>query len=173
MTDRLTYTRLFLLQYRAMETNTQENNRNIIRATVPEYIKGHLISSWEGRQNNFGDFYLNLDYKMQGQFLLTFGIPVLGFAEYKQKIKADPLSAMFLKPPVIIKWLRDLLVFFNNNGIDTDAIPGITLDYIPSDNAHCYGNSTNWANYMLSLPIYEQEAIFTAIEAYTLQKEEL
>lgn len=150
----------FIKAYRAMEQNTLPTNRKLIKATVEDSQFKHLFSSWAGRENDFGSFFLNLSYKTQAAFLLTFGIGVPGYGSYVSELEISPTAYVYATPPFLVSQLHELLKFFNNNGIDQYAVPGTTLYFLPNDR---YGNSANWGKYILSLSMPYQLAILKQI----------
>ena len=150
----------FIKAYRAMETSSLPANKKLIKSVVEPSQFKHLANSWAGRENDFGSFFLNLSYQTQANFLIRFGIDVPGYREFVLELNSNPAAYAYATPPVLVSQLHELLKFFYNNGIHENAVPGIKLYYLPAD---CYGNSTNWANYILSLSMPDQLTVLKQI----------
>lgn len=139
----------FLTEYRKMEQNSVAKNKKILKKIIHPNVFDHIVDSWQRRNNDFGDFFLNLDHATQGLLLQEFGLKIDGLTDYIDKKKADPVSMLFANPPQLVELAHRIQKFFYNNGIDHGSIPGFTMPAIPEDIKLCYGNSTNWANYIL------------------------
>lgn len=162
----------FISQYSLMEKKSTIDVWSIIQNLKNHHQHHHLFSSWRGRNNNFGEWYLNLDSTTQGEIIRIFGIGLLDSSidDYAKLIEADPVKALFANRPAIVEHLRSLLVFFLNNGIDDHSIPlgTITADLPTGDK--CYGNSTNWADFILSLSANDQQNLLTYFTDYLQKK---
>lgn len=170
MNSNIEQTLLFIRQYRKMEDGDDAANRSIILRNVPEHVADHLWSSWKGRGNDFGDFFLNLDHATQANFIESWGIPVPELEQYKADLKRDPIAALFLDPPPMVHWLHELLKFFYNHGIMNKCASGVYLKTIPDNTEKRYGNSRNWADYILALDEAERISVLSAIESYSTVK---
>lgn len=146
----------FIKQYRAMEVSSLPAIKKMIRSIVEPSQFNHLFESLAGRKNDFGSFFLNLSYKTQANFLISFKIDVPGYHEFVSELNSSPAAYAYATPPMLVSQLHELLKFFNNNGIHENAVPGIKLYHLPAD---CYGNSTNWGKYILSLSMPDQLTI--------------
>lgn len=167
MNQNIEQTLTFIRQYRKMEEGDDTINRKIIISNVPDHVADHLWSSWKGRGNDFGDFFLNLGHATQGNFIESWGISIPGLEQYKADLDRTPVSALFRDPPPMINWLHELLKFFYNHGIMHQCAPGVYLKTIPADKEKQYGNSRNWADYILGLDEVECASVLSAIEDYT------
>jgi hypothetical protein len=156
----------FIKAYREMEQRSLGANKKFIKTIIEAHQFKHLYESWAGRENDFGSYFLNLSHKNQGVFLLKFGIEVPSFQEYLTEIEIIPQAYAYANPPFIIMQLHELLKFFYNNGIHEKAVPGIEIYHLPEN---CYGNSTNWGNYILSLAMPDQLAILKQIPLNSLE----
>jgi hypothetical protein len=150
----------FIKAYREMEQRSLAANKKFIKTVIEAHQFEHLFESWAGRENDFGSYFLNLSHKNQGAFLLKFGIEVPSYQEYLTEIENIPQAYAYATPPLIITQLHELLKFFYNNGIHEKAVPEIEIYHLPEN---CYGNSTNWGNYILSLAMPDQLAILKQI----------
>lgn len=150
----------FIKAYRNMEQRSIATNKKIIKKVVTANHVKHLSNSWESRNNDFGSFYLNLSHENQISFISHFGIKIPDGIEYLVKIKSHPAAYIYTTPPAVATLMNQLLLFFNNNGISEDAIPGIKMYFIPEDR---YGNSANWGKYILNLSMPHQLTILKQI----------
>lgn len=159
-------------EYRNMERSSYTVANNVIKVVCElcerQNLTNHLANSWRSKEENFADWYLNLDQEFMYYILASFN--VLSYrdtdseeAEYLTLLEADPVEATFLPLPGLLEHSRKLLLFFNNNAIEADAIPGITLPKIPMLSKNKYGNSANWGDYILSLPSSDQDTIIQNI----------
>lgn len=134
---------LFIHEYRNMENaDLQSNERLIKRVISPKWKADHLVNSWSGRENDFGDFFLNLSHDTQADFMEGWGIEVIGKQEYKTALAENPAAILFAKPPLTVTWLHELVKYFYNNGIGDGN--DLILSNLPEDDK-CYGNSTTVA----------------------------
>jgi hypothetical protein len=114
------------------------------------------VNSWFGQKNDFGHFFLNLSHDTQADFMEGWGIEVIGKQEYKTALAENPAAILFAKPPLTVTWLHELIKYFYNNGIGDGN--DLILSNLPEDDK-CYGNSTNWGNYILSLSSEGRELV--------------
>lgn len=137
----------FITQYRKFEKLPLKSVKAIIESVVPNaHDAKHLYDSWKGRKKNFGSFFLNLDYTTQGKFIEHFGIHIDQFEEFILSEEKDPCTT---HPPATLYWLYELVHYFYNNGIGNKA--DLKLWEVPEDKDKRFGNSSNWADYILSL----------------------
>jgi hypothetical protein len=155
---------LFIKAYRKMEDSPISLNKALIKSVVDKDKFDHLFNSWAGRKNDFGSFFLNLSYKTQAQFIFNFGIVVSGYQEYLDNLRVSPYAYCYVVPPLVVCKIHQLLLFFNNHGIDENSIPGLTLNQLPKKR---FGNSTNWGKYILSLPMAEQLTLLKQVSLNT------
>ena len=162
---------LFIHEYRNMENSDIEtNNRFIKRVICPDWVADHLCDSWAGRNNDFGDFYLNLDHTIQGDFIEAWGIQVEGLKEYKDKQAADPMFSLFAPAPKTVTWLHGLIKYFYNNGIG--GRKDLILSNLPAQDKR-YGNSTNWGSYILSLSSEGRELVLRQLYSHITSKSKI
>lgn len=139
----------FIHIYQNMGNADTKSNARIIRRAVPEQWKAeHLFNSWSGRNNAFGNFFLNIDNPTQEDFIEFWGIQVNGLADYKEATRKNPMSVLFSGAPVTITWLHEILKYFYKSGIGDSK--DLILTNLPADDK-CYGNLMNWDSYILSL----------------------
>ncbi|WP_025146070.1 hypothetical protein [Pedobacter jeongneungensis] len=154
-------TLLFIKKYREMEIASLAKNKKALSSILPSDKFKHLFNSWSGRENNFGSFFLNLEYELQGLFLVHWGIPINGYNEYLTEIDSHPYASIYSHPPMFISWIDALMLFFNNHGIDEQVIPDFRMPFLPDKR---YGNSANWGSYIMSLTLDNQLDVLLAIE---------
>ncbi|OQP65546.1 hypothetical protein A3860_17940 [Niastella vici] len=141
----------FIESYRQLEKGTKAEAHNVIINVVKDkYTAGHLCRSWNGRQQDFGDFYLNLSNSIRYLFLKFWGLSHPDGDRYVDLVRQNEIAMLWADVPHCIEWFTELLKFFNNHGIIKQCETGVTLVNLPPD-YKCYGNSCNWGNYLLSL----------------------
>lgn len=157
--DPVTTALKFITAYREVEKGAPKLGTDIIKYLEKnESTAQHLCSSWLGRKQDWGDFYLNLGRPFQYSILRFWGMADPEGEEYCKQVKANPMAGMWMEAPDCIMWPHELLKFFYNHGIDEIPEPGITLSILPADGRR-YGNSANWGDYVLSLPKPEQSQL--------------
>jgi hypothetical protein len=155
-----TNTITFIKAYRAMEERSLPENKKLIKSIVDADQFKHLYESWAGRKNDFSSFFLNLSYKTQADFIISFGIDVPGYNDYLVELTSNHTAYAYATPPILVSQFHELVKFFYNNGIHENAVSGIKLNYLPTE---CYGNSKNWGNYILSLVMPYQLSVLKQI----------
>jgi hypothetical protein len=150
----------FIKEYRKLENKLLRDSIKEIRYI---FQNDHLISSWEGRKGNFGDFYLNLSPAAQFRFLEYWQLDDQEAHEYVSRVKTDEMTMLFVTPPPSINLSYQVVLFFYNHPIDSHSIPGIELKDLP-EHDKCYGNSANWGDYILSLPENRQQLVLGLIQ---------
>lgn len=159
----------FIAAYRQFETSSMVVAFSVIRQAIQEpRMWDHFCGSWMGKDGNFGRFYLNLSSNYQYDFLKYWGVfddaPQQDFGQGANDSRLDPFDAavsmMMIKP-------HELLKFFLNNAIDTECAEGVRLSILPDDDKR-YGDSGNWAEYILSLPDDEQKSVLNQISNYLM-----
>ncbi len=75
--------------------------------------------------------------------------------EFCTAMKRDEIAMIRVTPPVSILFPHRLLRYFYNS-VSSDPENGLYLEKIPQDEKKCYGNSWNWADYILMLSHEEQ-----------------
>ena len=159
---------LFLQAYRNFENTDTDTNEKFIKSIIsPDWIAEHLCNSWGGRKNDFGDFFLNLDPVIQGDFISSWGIHVDGLQRYREAQHNDPAASLFQPAPAKIIWLNGLVKYFYNNGIGGRR--DLILPNLPSFEKR-YGNSTNWGNYILSLSTDDRELVLQQLYGHVVSK---
>lgn len=160
----------FITPYREIEKAAKSAAHHLIKHVVTDKHNAvHLIQSWNGRQQDFGDFYLNLSRLTQYQILKFWGLADPAGDKYAATIQENEMATLFLDPPESVMWPSELLKFFYNHGIMEECERGISLSHLPVGDK-CYGNSSNWADYILSLPPVEQKKVLQQISEYSLEK---
>lgn len=148
-----------------MEKATLDIGYYIIRKVYAEkHFKDHLCDHWRGKKKCFSSFYLNLGTESQIMLLHYFGIKSEEDAKYLKMTEQDERSALFLDAPPVARTLHNLLLFFHNHGMNEGKIrEGIYLKTVPKVQKKRYGNSANWGDFILSLPIDEQQELIDSI----------
>lgn len=160
----------FINAYREVEKGAPKLAEDIINYLEKHKSTAqHLCSSWRGRKQDWGSFYLNLSHDFQYKILKFWGMGDPAGDEYALQVSENPVKMLFADVPDSIMWPHELLKFFNNHGIDESPETGITLTSLPPDDRR-YGNSANWGDYILSLPGAERERVLQLIAAYTLER---
>lgn len=150
----------FIKAYMQFEKMSFKASSEIIKKIVPAYQAQHLCSSWKGRKNDFGDFFLNMSHAMQGDFIEYFKVPVAGLREYKKAQEVVSMETIFMPGPPTVMWLRGLMMHFYNHSIDsTDKLTLPDIGFAGDR----YGCSTNWGNYILLLQNENQERVLMQI----------
>eukprot|EP01012_Entosiphon_sulcatum_P033810 TRINITY_DN42825_c0_g1_i1.p2 TRINITY_DN42825_c0_g1~~TRINITY_DN42825_c0_g1_i1.p2 ORF type:complete len:180 (-),score=11.10 TRINITY_DN42825_c0_g1_i1:795-1334(-) len=157
----------FVSAYRRMEKANDLSNKKLIKNIVPPRKFDHLFSSWSGRNNDFGSFYLNLEYALQGKFVQHWNIQLSNFTKYLKDLEKHPYASLFTVPPEELLYLNALVLFFNNNGIDPGCLEGFEFSNLPEAR---FGNSANWGDYILSLPPRELVSFFHRFDEYSAPK---
>lgn len=158
----------FIQAYRRMEKGSDTNARSIIWKLSDHHQHGHLFAAWKGKERNFGDWFLNLDHTTQGEIIRIFGqgIDDHTIDEYNKLKEKDPIAALWLDPPPLVKRYHELLKFFYNHGINEEPATGIKLVSVPAGDKQ-YGNSENWGEYILSLTTLQQQYVIEQLFAYS------
>lgn len=160
----------FINAYREVEKGAPKLAEDIINYLEKHTPTAqHLCSSWRGRKQDWGSFYLNLSHEFQYKILKFWGMAEPAGEEYAHQVEKNPAKMLFADVPDSIKWPHELLKFFNNHGIDKIPETGITLSSLPPDDRR-YGNSANWGDYVLSLPAEERELLLHQIAAYSFER---
>ncbi|MVT12496.1 hypothetical protein [Chitinophaga tropicalis] len=160
----------FINAYREVEKGAPKKAEDIINYLEKHKPTAqHLCSSWRGRKQDWGSFYLNLSHKFQHKILKFWGLADPAGEEYAHQVEESPAKMLFADVPDSIIWPHELLKFFNNHGIDEIPETGITLSSLPPDDRR-YGNSANWGDYVLALPAAEREQLLHQIAAYSLER---
>ncbi|WP_130855636.1 hypothetical protein [Olivibacter jilunii] len=158
----------FIAEYRKVESATPRVGEELIKAVVKDKgTAAHLCRSWRGRKRDWGDFYLNLSRDVQYGFLKAWGLGRPEGEAYIKEMKANPIAMLWADAPTCIEWPHTLLKFFYNHGISVKPAVGIVLPKLPSEKK-CFGNSTNWGNYILSLSDEERKNVLRQIANSTL-----
>lgn len=158
----------FISSYIAMESTTLAQSKKHLKSILPPHKLNHLTNSWVGRYDDdnkvgdFGSFYTNIEHKTQALFLLNWGLEIPDLENYLKEINSGPIASISTTPPILLERLHFLLVFFNNNGINS-VVDGYSLIDLPKER---FGNSYNWGNYILSLNKLEQFKLLSHISAY-------
>jgi hypothetical protein len=137
----------------------------IRNAVKDKYTAEHLCRSWNGREQDFGDFYLNLSNNIRYQFLKIWGLSHPDGDMYVNQISKNEIAMLWADVPLCIDWPTELLKFFYNHGIIEECEKGVNLINLPQDK-NCYGNSSNWGDYLLSLSEDGQRIVLNQIAKY-------
>ncbi|GLU56443.1 hypothetical protein Dfri01_59040 [Dyadobacter frigoris] len=159
---------LFIEKYRKMELADNKSNEHFIKKVVStDWIAEHLCDAWRQKRNDFGDFFLNLDDSIQGDFIEAWGISVPGLKSYKDELEDNPEYGWDNQPPEMIFWLFGLVKYFYNNGIG--GRKDVILPVEPPEDKR-FGNSTNWGDYILSMSGYGRDMVLHQIYDIVMSK---
>lgn len=158
----------FLKIYHHLEKQRLETGFSLIRKVFHSHgaeTVSHMMDHWRSKKKLFGSFYLNTSYRTQINILHEFGIRSDQDTEYLAGFDQEEgeMKMFFVEPPHLCKSLKNLLVFFHNHGINKQTYDWLKLSNLPKTSAKCYGQSYNWAAYILSLEIVEQKRVLETI----------
>jgi len=158
----------FLKIYHHLEKQRLEEGFSLIRKVFHSHgaeTVSHMMDHWRDKKKLFGSFYLNTSYRTQIKILHEFGITSDQDAEYLAGFDQEDgeMKMFFVEPPVLCKSFKNLLVFFHNHGINEQTYDWLTLSNLPKTSAKRYGQSYNWAGYILSLDKEEQKRVLETI----------
>ena len=159
----------FLQLYRQFERLQLEEGYKVIKEIYKGKLGNHLCDHWTGKNRDFGSFYLNLSYVNQIRLLHYWGIEHEAdqyfLTEHERlessELPADQLAVYELQPPLFVKTVFTILLFFCNHGM-AEQIYAISFpSLLPEDKQ--FGNASNWADYLLSLSATEQRTLLKEI----------
>lgn len=168
----------FIQEYRNLEKMQylQANSfLETIFAQKPKYQIKAIIEKWKNKKKKFGDFFFGLDVDMLICLYTYWGIDDPEAESFIQNTKENPMAKLFISPSNKYLRIRNLLMFFENHGINPQATSFLTLNSIPESNGEGsfsesnprFGNATNWGKYILGLGEQEQQRIVrTILENY-------
>ena len=161
----------FIIAYREIEKASPKMGQDLIRYLEKHKSTAqHLCDSWLGRNQDWGSFYLNLSHEFQYKILKFWGMEEQEGDEYVKQVEKNPQKMLFAPVPDCIMWPHQLLIFFNNHGISEKPTNDVFLTRLPGEDRQ-YGNSANWGDYLLSLPLQEQQSVIQQIAAYAKLKD--
>jgi len=170
-TNALTYMQAlhFIHQYRAFEQLPLEEGQRLLRHLAinePDHVCDH----WRYKKRSFGAFFLNADMDLRVSLMQHFGINSHALEEYKRAKQDRSYEAqcrnIFLPEPQELRDVEALLMFFVNHGISTVPAPGLQLDRLPRKSKQ-YGNSSNWADYILAMePVSKRRVVMEIVGYY-------
>lgn len=131
----------------------------------------HLCDKWRWKKRVFGSFYLNLDYPSQMRFLHRWEIKSEEDSTYLDQYHSDHMAPLFLDPPANVKVFHNVILYFENHGINEWPSKDIQLEHVPAMRFR-FGNTRNWARYILSLPVAARLDLVGKIAAH-YQKEKV
>lgn len=153
----------FITAYRKLEQAPPSVAKQLIRQVADtEQVAAHLCNSWDGRGQDFGDFYLNLSHKTQYRILRAWELGDDAGEAYEKKVTENAMAPLFTKMPLSIWWPHELLKFFYNHGISQKPAKDVSLPRLPAEDKQ-YGNSTNWGDYILGISPGEQTDVLNQI----------
>lgn len=91
---------------------------------------------------------------------------IFSIDKYKRLQQNDPIAALWLQPPVIVKRYQGLMKFFFNNSVDDHPDKNISLP-VPAQPGKRYGSAENWGEYILSLNPTQQQFLIEQMLNYT------
>lgn len=158
---------LFIKKYRELEKSSFQVMNNLLLKVCNElYIANHLIDHWRGNEKDFGRFYLNLSTVVQIGFLNHWQIIDVYDNRYIGQVKESEIRALWADPPLKSKLIKRILLFFNNHAIQDLELSGlkkISFPSQPSNEKKCFGNSSNWADYILFLDVNAAKKVLMEI----------
>jgi len=160
----------FIQRYHFLEKQNVKTGFDFIRRVFAKEGKSgtdHLCDQWKFKKKIFSSFYLNLGFRKQIAIMHEFGIVSdddKAYLEGWEKADGDPSINMYwVTPPALCKSFQSLLLFFNNHGIQAQPYQWLNLTDLPKQDSKCFGNSYNWAGYILTLDRVEQKRIIGLI----------
>ncbi len=161
----------FLSKYREFEKATYDEGKHIINSAFPRSMTAsYLVDRWRYNKKNFGGFFLNLDSVNQITLLHYWGIKGDDDAKFLEEYKKNQMVALFTSPR-LRTLMHNVVLFFNNQGItkkiwfrESEPVD-FQFSVFPKE-AKCFGNSANWADFVLSLPRPEQVALLSKIASH-------
>lgn len=163
----------FIRLYRTLEQMPLEDGFAHLSAISPvvlgeheipvKELRQHFRNQWYDKHRHFGLFFLNLPHYRQIYLLHLWDIRDWQDEEYIGTALRNPAFRILGQPPAKALQLHQLLKFFENNGINTQLTPQITLNELPESDK-CFGNSANWGDYILSLS--DPEPLLRQLIAY-------
>lgn len=155
----------FIQCYRMMEKAPLAAGYEVILKVVPRWQADHLCDHWRGKRKDFASFFLNLGTSNQIKFQQKFGITDHEDQAYFNLVEKDEIAALFAAAPIKNQLLHNMMLFFNNHGIDEKPTSKITLKNLPPKSKR-FGNSKNWGDYILSLEPDYQALVLGMISAH-------
>ena len=160
----------FIAVYHQLETSNDSLAFGVITHVVTNiYEAKDICKLWENRKKNFGNFFENVSQSNQFKLLEFWGLPELHTDHYYDK-GASPEAGLNLflygegkESTGYHSWAQELLKYFSKNRICDST--RLELPKAP-DKDNAYGDSFNWAMYLLSLKPQEQNFVLIQIYKY-------
>jgi hypothetical protein len=150
-------------KYRRIENATLTSGFAFIKEISRPGLEKHLCGHWKGKNKSFGSFYLNLDHKLQFSILNFWAITHSLDEQYINRVEEDPRAMLFERPTGFLSVAQKLLLFFENHGINPDPAGDGSVDLRVIPKAKRFGNSANWGDYIISLPLSERVRVLSEI----------
>lgn len=146
----------FINSYRELEKSSTRKANDIIKEvfTITSdslQIYFHLCDSFAEKNKSFGQFFLNLEYIRIIYAVRSWGIIDPLDEQYVKNCNEDMHFEFLNEPTGVSHAIRLMILFFANRGIDSNPIPGMYLENLPTQQKMRYGNTANWGDYVLSL----------------------
>jgi hypothetical protein len=143
----------FIKLYKGMESVPLKDGYAWIKLAIgrnPEkfHLVSHLCDHWRWKNRCFGEFWMNLDVEIQILFLQCWNFNVEGADTYLEQLRSNPISALFIPHPPLVKALHDVVMYFENHPIENHPTPDLTLTWLPPADKQ-YGSASNWGSYLL------------------------
>ena len=114
-------------------------------------LRQHFRNHWYSKERGFGRFYLNLPHYRQLYLLHQWDLVHYEDATYLWECERDGRFALMAEVPPLAKQFHQLILFFENHGINKQVTATIVLDSLPIESDLQFGNSANWGDYILLL----------------------
>lgn len=150
----------FIRAYRLLERSSYESSKLIFKKAfyptsfetkdVKQKVK-YIHDQWRVKEKGFGQFFLNkLSRSKMINLLNYWGITDSADTDYLQGCASSAIYYIQNSEPDTCKQIFRMVLFFENHGIDENPIEGMNLTNLP-DAKRRFGNSSNWADYILTL----------------------
>ncbi|MEZ0612332.1 hypothetical protein ACAW74_27735 [Fibrella sp. WM1] len=126
-----------------------------------QQLRKHFRAHWYSKERAFGRFYLNLPHYRQLYLLHHWEIVHYEDATYLWECQRDSRYALVGPPPLLVRQIHELALYFENHGISLQPSLDVTLPSLPQNFALRFGNTANWGDYLLALPEPEAEAVIS------------
>lgn len=111
----------------------------------------HLKDQWHSKSKGFGQFFLNLSWRKKIKLLSIFDLADSADLSFLVKKYNHPHDEIFDKPEGFSMVASELLMYFENHGINPWPQLGITEEILPEMKQR-FGNSYNWAEFYFKNP---------------------
>lgn len=137
----------------------------------------YLFNQWRACKRDFGALWFKMDVINRVKMYKSLGIDDPAADEWMNKATDDQKYALYVSPSKTYNRLNNLIIFFNNHGITSNPTDWLVIHDPPISNGvfgdekdPAFGNSRNWAKFILGLNLIEQDRIVeTILNNYQLE----